>query len=104
MDNFIGEIRVFGGGVVPKGWASCAGQLLSIQQNSALFSLLGTYYGGNGTNNFALPDFRGRTMLGMGDNYVIGEIAGTEGVTLNQSQLAAHTHLMRAQNVKAAAR
>lgn len=98
---FMGEIRAFGFGFAPKAWAMCNGQLLSIQQNQALFSLLGTNYGGNGTTNFALPDLRGRAALSFGQgpglsNYVIGEPTGTENVTLLSTQIPQHTHLWAA--------
>lgn len=96
-DQFIGEVRPFCCNFAPFGWAFCQGQLLSISQNTALFSLLGTYYGGNGTSNFALPDLRGRVPMHYGtdpagNTYVIGEIAGTETITLNGAQMPAHTH------------
>ena len=98
---FLGEIRAFGFGFAPKAWALCNGQLLSIQQNQALFSLLGTFYGGNGTTNFALPDLRGRAALGYGQGpglstYVIGEPSGTENVTLLSTQIPQHTHVWAA--------
>ncbi len=100
---FMGEIRAFGFGFAPKAWALCNGQLLSIQQNQALFSLLGTFYGGNGTTNFALPDLRGRSPLNFGQgpglsNYVIGERIGTETVTLLSTQIPQHNHLWAANN------
>jgi len=100
-EPFIGEIRMFGFNFAPNGWAMCNGQLLAISQNTALFSLLGTYYGGNGTSNFALPDFRGRVPLHQGQgsglsSYVIGEVAGTETVTLSTAQLPSHTHGVQA--------
>ena len=88
MDNvYVGEIRIFSMGFAPKGWALCNGQLLSIQQNQALFSLLGTTYGGNGTTTFQLPDLRGRVALNAGrapsgSTYNLGQNAGTENVTL----------------------
>jgi microcystin-dependent protein len=97
MDPFIGELRNFGFAWAPRGWAVCQGQLLSISSNSALFSLLGTQYGGDGVTTFGLPDLRGRTPLGFGQgpglaNRVTGEAAGTESVTLTQGQLPPHTH------------
>lgn len=96
-DQFIGEVRPFACNFAPSGWAFCQGQLLSISQNTALFSLLGTNYGGNGISNFALPDLRGRVPMHYGTDpvgnvYSIGEIAGTETITLNGSQMPAHTH------------
>ncbi|NBA88063.1 phage tail protein [Emticicia sp. CRIBPO] len=96
MDNFLGEIRNFGFGRIPKGWANCAGQIMSIQQNTALFSLLGTTYGGDGITTFALPDLRGKTSVNvgtyLGTPYAWGQQAGTESVTLNTTQLPAHNH------------
>jgi len=94
---FIGEIRFFGFDFPPRGWASCAGQILSIAQNQALFSLLGTTYGGNGVQNFQLPDLRSRVPIGQGSNggvgtYVMGERSGSETVTLLQSQIPQHIH------------
>ena len=98
-EPFIGEIKMFGGNFAPKGWAMCNGQLLSISQNTALFSILGTTYGGNGTTTFALPDLRGRVAIQQGQgpglsNYVLGEVAGTETVTILQTQMPSHTHLV----------
>jgi microcystin-dependent protein len=96
---FIGEIRFFGFNFPPRGWASCAGQLLSIQQNQALFSLLGTTYGGNGVQTFQLPDLRSRTPIGMGSNgpvgsYALGQISGLENVTLLTTQIPQHNHYL----------
>src|SRR3954470_3548696 len=87
VDPFIGELRLFGFNFAPRGWALCQGQLLSISQNSALFSLLGTMYGGNGQTTFGLPDLRGRTPVGFGQgpglsNRGQGESGGGESVTL----------------------
>lgn len=97
MDPFLGEIRAFGFSFAPQGWALCNGQILSIAQNTALFSLLGTNYGGNGTSNFALPDLQGRIPMGSGDGpgltpRVIGEEGGEENVTLLSTEIPAHTH------------
>lgn len=96
MEPFIGETRAFAFGITPKGWAPCAGQLLSIQQNQALFSLLGVTYGGNGITNFALPDLRGRAPLGYGQAasgpVAIGAQSGTETVTLTAVQVPPHSH------------
>jgi microcystin-dependent protein len=94
---FIGEIRMFGGNFAPRGYALCNGQLLSISQNTALFSLLGTTYGGNGTTNFALPNLQGRVPVHMGTGaglspYVEGQQGGTEAVSLNVNQMPAHNH------------
>jgi microcystin-dependent protein len=96
-EPFLGEIRVFGFNFNPRGWAMCAGQLMPISQNTALFSLLGTQYGGNGQTTFALPDLQGRVAVGQGSGpglspYIIGEVAGSENVILSQSQLPAHIH------------
>lgn len=94
---FLGQITVFPYSFAPNGWADCAGQLLPISQYSALFSLLGTQFGGNGTSNFALPDLQGRIPVGQGQLlggglYVMGEMSGTENVTVLQTTMAAHTH------------
>jgi microcystin-dependent protein len=89
---FIGEIRMSGFGFAPKGWALCNGQLLPINQNQALFALLGTMYGGNGQVNFALPDLRGRSPMHVGPQSTHGQRAGAEAVTLNMNQLPAHQH------------
>jgi microcystin-dependent protein len=102
-EAFIGEIRLVGFNFAPQGWALCDGQLLSISQNTALFSLLGTYYGGNGQTTFALPDLRGRVPVHQGQgpglsNYVIGQQSGSENVTLNVSQLPAHNHSLASSN------
>ncbi len=98
MSNpFLGEIRAWGNSFAPRGWAFCQGQLLSIVQNTALFSLIGTYYGGNGTTNFGLPDLRGRAPLGYGTTpsgnvYDLGEQAGEETITLTSNTMPMHTH------------
>jgi microcystin-dependent protein len=94
---FIAEIRMFGFNFAPRNWALCQGQLLAISQNTALFSILGTQYGGNGTSNFALPDFRSRIPVGSGNGpglspYVNGEVSGVENVSLTISTLPAHHH------------
>ena len=96
-EPFLGEIRMFGGNFAPRGWAFCNGQLLSIAQNTALFSLLGTTYGGDGRVTFGLPDLRGRVAINPGQgpglsNYSLGEVTGTENVTILQTQMPAHTH------------
>ncbi|WP_409559376.1 IPTL-CTERM sorting domain-containing protein [Accumulibacter sp.] len=82
----------FAGNFAPRGWALANGQLLAINQNQALFSLLGTNYGGNGTTNFALPDLRGRTLIGSGAGYSVGDIVGSDFNTLTEANLAAHDH------------
>ena len=91
-DPFIGEIQLFPFGFAPRGWAQCNGQLLPINQNQALFSLLGTMYGGNGQTTFALPDLRGRVPLGVGSGYSQGQRAGEEQHTLIFSETPAHIH------------
>ena len=96
-EPFLGMIMLFGGNFAPSGWALCNGQLLSIQQNTALFSILGTTYGGNGTSNFALPDLRGRVPVHFGQgpglsNYSEGEVGGSESVTLQTTEMPPHQH------------
>lgn len=95
-EYFLGEIRAFGFGFAPKGWTLCNGQTLPISQNAALFSLLGTTYGGNGTTTFQLPNLQSRAAVGVGqgpgNTYVLGEIAGVESVTLGINQIPSHTH------------
>lgn len=85
-EPYLAEIRVFPFGVVPKGWAQCLGQLLPINQNQALFSLLGTTYGGDGRVNFALPDLQGRTAVGQGNEVMLGEAGGEERHTLTEAE------------------
>jgi microcystin-dependent protein len=92
MDPFLGEIKLVSFNFPPKGWALCNGQLLPINQNQALFALLGTTYGGNGQTNFALPNLRGRVPVHMGDMNPLGTAAGASSVTLTQAQLPAHMH------------
>ena len=91
-EPFIGEVRIFSFNFAPRGWALCAGQLLPINQNQALFSLLGTTFGGNGQTTFALPDFRGRTPIHSGGGFVLGQSGGEESHTLTIPEMAAHTH------------
>lgn len=96
-EPFVGAIKMFGFTYAPKNYAFCNGQIMQVQQNAALFALLGTMYGGNGQTTFALPDLRGRTPIHFGQgnglpSYTQGEIAGTPSVTLNQTQLPAHVH------------
>lgn len=93
---FIGEIRIISWTYNPKGWAFCNGQQLSINQNQALFSILGTTYGGNGTTTFALPDFRGRSPIHVGGGFTEGEASGQEFHTLITSEMPAHNHFMMA--------
>src|SRR5512141_1888638 len=91
---FLSEIRIVSFNFAPKGWAQCNGQLLPINQNQALFSLLGTTYGGDGRVNFALPDLRGRTPLHMGAGLVQGQRAGTEAETINAQTMPQHLHFL----------
>ena len=100
-EPFLGEIRPFGFNFPPKGWAACDGQLMPINQNQALFALLGTMYGGNGVTTFGLPDLRGRAGMHVGQGHTQGESAGTEAVTLSTSELPQHTHRANASNVVA---
>jgi microcystin-dependent protein len=104
MDPFVAEIRIVPTTFVPKGWASCDGQLLPLSQNTALFSLLGTVYGGNGKSNFALPDLAGRAVMhpnttnNGAPQHWLGEMGGSESVTLLTSEIPVHTHFLRASN------
>jgi len=96
-EPFVGEIRMFAGSFAPRGWAFCDGQLLAVSQNDALFSLLGTIYGGDGRTTFGLPDLRGRIPLHQGEgpglsSRRLGSKGGAEKVTLTTNQLASHTH------------
>jgi microcystin-dependent protein len=91
-EPFLSEIRIMSFGFAPKGWAMCNGQFLPINQNQALFSLLGTTYGGNGQTTFALPDLRGCVPLHEGSGHTLGEKAGAQAVTLSISQLPIHNH------------
>jgi len=101
MDPTLAEIRLFAGNYAPRGWAFCNGQLISISQNSALFSLLGTFYGGDGQNTFALPDLRSRVPVGTGQgpglgNISLGEMGGTPTNTLITPNLPPHNHFINA--------
>jgi len=103
-DPFVAEIRIFPFNFAPKGWAWCDGQLLPLSQNTALFSLLGTTYGGDGKSNFALPDMQGNAPMHPGQVpgrslHDLGEIGGSETVTLLESEIPAHAHFMRAHNL-----
>lgn len=93
-EPFLSEIRIFSFNFAPKGWALCNGQLLPINQNQALFALLGTTYGGNGQTNFALPNLRGRASIHQGSGHTLGEAAGSSAVTVNIQQLPTHTHFL----------
>ncbi|WP_203934560.1 phage tail protein [Virgisporangium ochraceum] len=95
-DPYIGEIRMVGFSRVPDGWARCDGQLLPISGNEALFSVLGTIYGGDGQSTFGLPDLRGRRPVHAGPSFVAGQAGGTETHTLTATELPAHTHQVRA--------
>ena len=104
MDPFVAEIRIFPFNFAPRGWAFCNGQILPISQNTALFSLLGTTYGGNGQSNFALPDLQGRAPMhpaqGPGLSlHDLGETGGSDTVTLLQSEIPLHTHGLMAQSI-----
>ena len=93
---FLGEVRMFGFGFAPKNWAQCNGQLLSIQQNTALFALLGTTYGGNGVNNFALPNLQSRVPMHRSNDgtYVQGALGGSEQVTITNATMPTHAHFL----------
>lgn len=103
-DPFVAEIRIFPFNFPPRGWAWCDGQLLPLSQNTALFSLLGTTYGGNGTSNFALPDLQGRTPMHPGQGpglslHDLGETGGSETVSLLESEIPLHSHALRAHDI-----
>jgi microcystin-dependent protein len=94
-EPFLSEIRIFSFGFPPKGWALCDGQLLPINQNQALFSLLGTTYGGDGRVNFGLPNLQGRVPIHMGSGHTLGERGGEQGHTLSISEIPTHTHVLQ---------
>jgi microcystin-dependent protein len=106
---YVGEIRMFAGNFAPSGWMLCQGQLLPISENETLFNLIGTTYGGDGQETFALPDLQGRLPMhqgqgpGITQNYLIGEKAGVESVTLTTQQLPIHTHALLASTNQATA-
>jgi microcystin-dependent protein len=102
-EPFLSEIRIMSFVFAPKGWALCNGQLLPINQNQALFSLLGTTYGGDGRVNFALPDLRGRTPIHVGSGHTLGEKAGEQAHTLSIAELPTHTHSLNVNNNAGAA-
>ncbi len=96
----MGEVKLISWNYPPKGWAFCNGQFLSINQNQALFSILGTTYGGNGQTTFALPDLRGRTAIHAGSGFTEGQAAGQEFHTLTQSEMPAHSHSVSASSTQ----
>ncbi|WP_034060012.1 phage tail protein [Lacinutrix jangbogonensis] len=102
MEPFIGEVSLFGGNFAPRGWAFCDGRLLAISSNSALFSILGTTYGGDGRTTFALPDLRGRSAIAPGtgpglSTFRLGQRSGQENITLTVNNLPSHTHSISTQ-------
>jgi microcystin-dependent protein len=106
-DQFVGEIRMVGFNFAPVGWQLCNGQIISISQNAALFALLGTQFGGNGTSTFGLPNLQGRMPVhqgsGPGGSFVMGEVGGVPSVTLTQAQMPIHTHVVNALSTNAGA-
>jgi microcystin-dependent protein len=102
-DPFISEIRVFSFNFPPKGWAFCNGQQMQINQNQALFALLGTTYGGDGVTTFNLPNLRGRTPIHMGNGHTLGEAGGATSVTITQQTMPTHNHMVTAVNALAPA-
>ena len=98
MDAFLGEIMIAGFNFAPRGWAFCDGQILQIQQNTALYSLLGTTYGGDGIKTFALPNFQGRVPLDTGGGFNLGSKGGETDHTLNTNEIPVHTHYVSASN------
>lgn len=95
-EPFLAEIKIIGFNFAPRGWAYCDGQILPINQNQSLYSLLGTTYGGDGRTSFALPDLRSRTPIHRGDGHSLGQKSGAETVTLTAAEIAAHTHALKA--------
>ena len=89
---YVGEIRMFGGNFAPAGWMFCEGQLLPISENETLFQLIGTTYGGDGQETFALPDLRGRIPIHQGNGFILAETGGAEEITLTVNQIPAHNH------------
>jgi microcystin-dependent protein len=98
-EPFLSEIRIMSFDFAPKGWAQCNGQLLPINQNQPLFSLLGTTYGGDGRVNFALPDLRAKAPIHVGNGHTLGERGGADSVTLSVSQMPTHTHFVAGSSV-----
>ncbi|MEA3015611.1 MAG: hypothetical protein QOI38_333 [Sphingomonadales bacterium] len=99
---YVGEIRMFAGNFAPAGWMFCEGQLLPISENETLFQLIGTTYGGDGQETFALPDLRGRLPLHQGNGFILAETGGAEEITLTVNQIPAHTHALLASTGTAA--
>src|SRR3954464_13483552 len=93
-EPFLSEIKIVSFNFPPKGWALCNGQFLPINQNQALFALLGTTYGGNGQTTFALPNLRGQVPIHFGQSFTLGQTGGSESVTINQQTMAQHTHIL----------
>jgi microcystin-dependent protein len=102
-EPFLSEIRIMSFGYAPRGWAMCNGQLLPINQNQALFSLLGTTFGGNGQTNFALPDLRGQVPIHVGGGHTLGEKAGQQSHTITINELPTHVHVANATSIPATA-
>jgi len=100
-EPFLSEIKIMSFGFPPKGWAFCNGQLMPINQNQALFSLVGTTYGGDGRVNFGLPNLQGRTPMHQGNGHTLGELGGEQAHTLSISEIPTHTHVANAANVAA---
>src|SRR5438477_6518349 len=100
-EPFLSEIRIMSFNFAPKGWAFCNGQLLPINQNQALFSLLGTTYGGDGRVNFALPNLQGRAQVHVGNGHILGETGGEQAHTLSSSELPTHQHAVNASSTQA---
>jgi microcystin-dependent protein len=99
-DPFLGEIKMVGFNFAPRGWAACDGQLLPINQNQSLYSLIGNTYGGDGRTSFALPDLRGRTPIHKDNRHALGQQGGEESVALTTSEMPSHRHQARAQNLE----
>ena len=103
-EPFLAEIRIVGFNFAPRGWAFCDGQILPINQNQSLYSLLGTTYGGDGRTSFALPDIRSRTPIHKSDSHLLGQKSGQETVTLTAAEIPAHTHTVKANTIPASDR